>query len=275
MVGDAARHARAVDARQVVPRREIRRPLAQAGAAAAALLLVLAAGSDPLGRLGRTAWLYAFPYTAALHVEPGDARVPVGQPLRVSAAIAAAAGAPARTPPVVVMTDGGGTRQVVEMARASGGTYQLEIPAVEDSFSYRVRAAALESEAYDVVALRPPRVERIDRRLPLPAVHRAAAAPGNRRRGRAGAARHARDGHGAAEQAGGAGRAGARGGRADGAGARRQSGAGGRNVRGARRRHLPHRGARRRRAAEPGRHRLLHPGHRGHAARGADPASRR
>ena len=162
MVGDAARHARAVDARQVVPRREIRRPLAQAAAATAALLLVLAAGSDPLGRLGRTAWLYAFPYTAALHVEPGDARVPAGQPLRVSAAIDAAAGAPARTPPVVVMTDGGGTRQVVEMARASGGTYQLEIPAVEDSFSYRVRAAALESEAYDVVALRPPRVERID-----------------------------------------------------------------------------------------------------------------
>lgn len=162
VVGDAARHARDVDVRLVVPRREILRRSAQVGAAIAVLLLVLAAGSDPLGRLGRTAWLYAFPHTAALHVEPGDARVPVGDPLRLHATLDAGSGAPARTPPVVVMRDGEGGEQIAEMEVVPGGAYHLEIPAVEDSFSYRVRAAALESGPYAVTALRAPRVERID-----------------------------------------------------------------------------------------------------------------
>ncbi|MYI75242.1 MAG: hypothetical protein F4057_07960 [Acidobacteria bacterium] len=162
VVGDAARHARDVDARLVVPRSEIRRRSAQVGAAVAGLLLVLAAGSDPLGRLGRTAWLYAFPHTAALHVEPGDARVPVGDPLRLHATLDAGSGAPARTPPVVVMTDGEGGEQIAGMEAVPGGAYHLEIPAVEDSFSYRVRAAALESGPYAVTALHAPRVERID-----------------------------------------------------------------------------------------------------------------
>ena len=162
VVGDAARHARGVDARLVVPRGEILGRSAQVGAAVAVLLLVLAAGSDPLGRLGRTAWLYALPHTAALHVEPGDARVPAGQPLELHATLDAAGGAPARTPPVVVMTDGDGRQQTAEMEAAPGGAYRLDIPAVEDSFSYRVRAAALESGPYAVTALRPPRVERID-----------------------------------------------------------------------------------------------------------------
>ena len=162
VVGDAARHARDVDARLVVPRSEIRRRSAQVGAAVAGLLLVLAAGSDPLGRLGRTAWLYAFPHTAALHVEPGDARVPVGDPLRLHATLDAGSGAPARTPPVVVMTDGEGGEQIAGMEAVPGGAYHLEIPAVEDSFSYRVRAAALESGPYAVTALHAPRVEQID-----------------------------------------------------------------------------------------------------------------
>ena len=162
VVGDAARHARGVDARQVVPRSEIRGRSLQVAAAIAGLLLVLAAGSDPLGRLGRTAWLYAFPHTAALHVEPGDARIPVGQPLRLNATLDAASGAPARTPPVVVMTDGDGEERIAEMETAPGGAYHLDIPAVEDSFSYRVRAASLQSGPYAVTALHAPRVERVD-----------------------------------------------------------------------------------------------------------------
>ena len=162
VVRDAARHARGLDPRQVVPRRELHRPLAQTLAAAAVLLLVLALGSGPLGRLGSTAWLYAFPYTASLHVEPGHARVPVGRPLRLDARLDVAVGAAPRTPPVVVMTDGAGAQQAVEMVAAGVGAYRLDIPAVDDSFAYRVRAASLESERFDVTALRPPRVERID-----------------------------------------------------------------------------------------------------------------
>ena len=162
LVRDAARHAHAVDPRQVVPRRELHRPLVQTIGAAAVLLLVLALGSGPLGRLGSTAWLYAFPYTAALHVEPGDARVPAGRPLRLAARLDAAVGAPPRTPPVVIMTDAAGAQQAVEMVAAGGGSYRLDIPAVDDSFAYRVRAASLISERYDVTALHPPRVERVD-----------------------------------------------------------------------------------------------------------------
>ena len=162
VVRDAARHARGLDPRQVVPRREFHRPLAQALVGAAVLLLVLALGSGPLGRLGSTAWLYAFPYTAALHVEPGDARVPAGRPLRLDARLEAAVGVPRRTPPVVIMTDGAGAQQAVEMVAAGDGGYSLDIPAVNDSFAYRVRAASLVSERYDVTALHAPRVERID-----------------------------------------------------------------------------------------------------------------
>ena len=162
VVRDAARHASGVDPRQVVPRRELHRPLAQTIAAAAVLLLVLALGSDPLGRLGSTAWLYAFPHTAALHVEPGDAHVPAGRPLRLNARLDAAVGAPPRTPPVVVMTNGAGAQQMVEMVASGDGVYSLNIPAVDESFAYRVRAASLTSERYDVTALHPPRVERID-----------------------------------------------------------------------------------------------------------------
>ena len=162
VVRDAARHARAVAPHQVVPRRELQGPLAQAIAAAAVLLLVLALGSGPLGRLGSTAWLYAFPYAAALHVEPGDARVPAGRPLRLHARLDAAVGAPPRTPPVVVMTDGADARQAVEMVAAGDGTYSLDIPAVDNSFSYHVRAASLTSARYEVTALHAPRVERVD-----------------------------------------------------------------------------------------------------------------
>ena len=162
LVRDAAHHARRVAARQVVPRRELRRPFAQLAAAAAVLLLALALGSGPLGRLGSTAWLYAFPHTAALHVEPGDARVPAGRPLRLAARLDAAAGVQPRTPPVVVMTDRAGAQQALEMVASGDGAYSLDIPAVRDSFAYRVRAASLASESYDVTALHPPRVERID-----------------------------------------------------------------------------------------------------------------
>lgn len=162
VLGDAVRHAREVDARQVVSRGELRGRLAQVTAAAAGLLLVLAAGSDPLGRLGRTAWLYAFPHSGALHVEPGDARVPAGNSLRLDAMLDAVAGAPARTPPVVVVTDAVGAHRAFEMETAPGGGYRLDIPAVEDSFTYRVRAASLESGPYDVTALHAPRVEQVD-----------------------------------------------------------------------------------------------------------------
>ena len=162
VLGAAGRRAREVDPRLVVTRAALRRRLGQAAAAAAVLLLVLAGSGEPLGRLGRTAWLYAFPHTVSLHVEPGDARVPVGAALRLSAQLDDAAGVPPRTPPAVVLTGPDGRPETREMTIGPGGAYQLDIPSVADSFTYRVRAAALVAGPYEVTALHAPRVERID-----------------------------------------------------------------------------------------------------------------
>ena len=84
---DAAAKARAVEIDQVVARRDVRRSVVRGVAATAALLVVLVVGIAPVGRIARTAWLYAFPYSAVLEVEPGDTRVVAGQPLRIHAAV--------------------------------------------------------------------------------------------------------------------------------------------------------------------------------------------
>ena len=158
---DAAAKARAVEIDQVVARRDVRRSVVRGVAATAALLVVLVVGIAPVGRIVRTAWLYALPYSAVLEVEPGDTRVVAGQPLRIHAAVRGTFGAPARSLPVVAFVADDGIERTAEM-RSVGDGFEIEIPAVVASFTYRVRAATLTSDAFDVTALFAPQVEQID-----------------------------------------------------------------------------------------------------------------
>ena len=124
-------------------------------------------GFGSLGRIARTTWLYAFPATAELVVEPGDARVRAGQPVTLRARLSAAVGTDVRSAPVVVMTTDRGERTA--SMRLQGDAYELVLDRVDDSFDYRVRAAAVVSDTYEITALRPPRVKQIDVEYRYPA----------------------------------------------------------------------------------------------------------
>ena len=168
LLGDAARTARGVDIERVLPRRDVLLAAAAGGLAVGALLLLVGLGGGPLGRIARTAWLHAFPYGAVLQVDPGDARVVAGRPLRLRAVLRTGVGGGTRSLPVVTLTDGDGTERALEMT-AAREAYQLDLPAVDASFTYRVRAASLTSDEYAVTALFPPRVSRIDVAYEYPA----------------------------------------------------------------------------------------------------------
>ena len=168
LLGDAARTARAVDIDRVLPRRDVLLAVATGGLAVAALLLLVVFGGGPLGRLARTTWLHAFPYGVVLEVDPGDARVAAGRPVRLRAVLRTGVGGALRSLPVVTVTAGDGTARALEM-KAADGAYRLDVPSVEASFTYRVQAASLTSDEYAVTAVFPPRVTGIDVAYQYPA----------------------------------------------------------------------------------------------------------
>ena len=160
VVVDAADRLRTVDVGRIVPAAHLRAAALRGGLAAVVLGLVLVLGIAPIGRVARTAWLFAFPSRVMLDVEPGDVRLMAGQPLRVRVRLAGGGSLAARNPPIVTLTAGGVRRVVTMQARPDG--YVTEFPAVRDSVSYHVSAAALRSRDYRVDVLTAPRVRRID-----------------------------------------------------------------------------------------------------------------
>ena len=158
---DAAAKARSVDVDRVVALDHVRGSILRGAAATVAFLLVLAAGSASVSRIARTAFLYAFPYTVTLEIEPGDAHVVAGESVAVVARLGGTIAAPDRTPPSVMITDIDGQTHAIEMD-ATGGEYRTVIPPVTADFTYSVRAATLVSDEYSVTALFPPRVDQID-----------------------------------------------------------------------------------------------------------------
>ena len=167
VVADAAEKLRRVDLGRVVTSAHLRGAALRGVMATTALALILILGIGPFSRVARTAWLYAFPFTVTLEVEPGDVRVMAGQPLRVWARLSRTLGASARTPPTLTVLDGR-TPRVVEM-RATADGYLAEFPSVTDSFVYRVNAFTLTSRDYRVEALVAPRVRRVDVQYVYPA----------------------------------------------------------------------------------------------------------
>ena len=162
MLGDAAARARAVDLDRVLARRDVRHAVLRGVAATGVFTVVLLTGSGSVGRIARTAWLYAFPYSATLEITPGDARVVAGESLRIRATLGDTYGAPARTAPTLALTTPEGRTTAVDMERLDDGVFELELPSVDDSFEYVVRAATLRSDTFAVRALFAPRVEQVD-----------------------------------------------------------------------------------------------------------------
>ena len=168
VLDDAARRSRGVDRDRVVATRTVRRAVAGGVGATAALATLLIVGADVVDRIARSAWLYAAPFGATLVVEPGDARLVAGESLEVRARLADTLGAFGRSAPRVTVIDGGGGRFAVAMQPRDGG-YAATLPPAARSFTYRVAAAALESDDYAVTVLHTPRVERIDVAYAYPA----------------------------------------------------------------------------------------------------------
>ena len=160
VVADAVEKLRGIDLRRVVTPTHLRGAALRGILATAVLAVILTLGIGPFSRVARTAWLYAFSFNVRLDVEPGDARVVAGQPLRVWARLSGTRGAPARTLPTLTVLDGP-TPRVVEMRPTADG-YLAEFPSVDDSFVYRINAATLTSRDYRVEALVAPRVRRVD-----------------------------------------------------------------------------------------------------------------
>ena len=168
VLDDAARRSRGVDLDRVVATRTVRRAVAGGVGAMAALATLLIVGADVVDRIARSAWLYAAPFGATLVVEPGDARLVAGESLEVRARLADTLGAFGRSAPRVTVIDGGGGRFALAMQPRDGG-YAATLPPAARSFTYRVAAAALESDDYAVTVLHAPRVERIDVAYAYPA----------------------------------------------------------------------------------------------------------
>lgn len=152
---DAVRAVRRIALDRTVPARLLRRAFLAAAVAAAVGAVVVVVGSPALGRIARSAWLHAVPFGAAIEVEPGDARVVAGEPLVIRARLRGTPGEPIRTLPAVTVLRPGAGSEAFTMRRVDGG-YELETPAVQRNFTYRVSAGALASPDYTVTALHAP-----------------------------------------------------------------------------------------------------------------------
>ena len=165
---DAAAKARSVDLDSVVASDHVRGSILRGAAATAAFLVVFAAGSGSVSRIARTAWLYAFPYSVTLEIEPGDVRIVAGEPVTIVARLEDTFGAPSRTPPSVMVTNVDGTDHTLEMEATAEG-YQAVMPSIEADLTYHVAAATLVSDEYRVTALFPPKVAQVDVAYQYPA----------------------------------------------------------------------------------------------------------
>lgn len=158
---DAADAIARLDEARIVDPDDRRRAWLWAGGALAAVLIGAGLAAPTAVRAARTARFVVAPPQMSLRVTPGSQRVVKGTPLAITAVIE---GAPPDldVPAPQLLVAGEGAKAVGVFERAADGTYQVRIPAVERSFTYRVRAGALESGSFSVEALDRPRVLGID-----------------------------------------------------------------------------------------------------------------
>ena len=166
VVARAARQLRAIPPEAIVTDVTLRRSAFHAAAGTACLAAAIVVAMAPIGGAADATWLALFPGTIVIDVQPGDARVVAGRPIRIRAALNGKGGTlRGVTPSVVVSADG--QERTVPMT-AAGGAYELAIESVDRSFAYKVTASKVVSKSYSVTALFPPHVRRIDLRYDYP-----------------------------------------------------------------------------------------------------------
>lgn len=137
----------------------------RAAAAAAAGGLVLAAATlwitaPALSHAAQTARLRFFPSAVTVEVLPGNVSVVAGRPLQIKARLLAGDDELGRLRPQLIVNADGQTRAVEMTATAHGFVFDFE--SVDRSFQYKVVAGRAASADYDVRAMFPPRVTRIE-----------------------------------------------------------------------------------------------------------------
>ncbi len=183
MLADAARRLDAVDPAAIVPGAALARAAVLAAAATVALLAVLLVGRARVRQAYDAAALTLFPEHVTIEVEPGNARVRVGDPFTISARIAGSRLALVPRVEMAVGPPSPGLRRAgsdigAEMVagppspglRRAGETFQYALGRVTAPFTYRVTApGGLEAGPFTVDAVSPPRVQRIDVEYDYPA----------------------------------------------------------------------------------------------------------
>lgn len=137
-----------------------RRGMRLAAGAAVALAIAIAAAWPTLRDAGTTAGILLFPESMQLLVEPGDARVPIGKTMTITARAARLPRTFGRDLPVLTIHTGG--RAASGEMPAADGSFAYITPPITQSFTYRVAFGTALSREYRVEALPYPNVERID-----------------------------------------------------------------------------------------------------------------
>ncbi len=165
---DAADALARLDEARIVDPDDRRRAWLWAGAAVAAVLVGAGFAAPTAVRAARTARFVVAPPQMTLQVTPGDRRVVKGSALAITAQVQ---GAPADldVPVPELLVEGEGARAAGRFTRRADGTFEVRIPSVDQSFTYRVRAGGLRSSTFRVDALDRPRIEGIDLSYVYPA----------------------------------------------------------------------------------------------------------
>jgi len=158
LLADANRRAAQVDPALVVPGGRLRRAALLAAAASVALAGLAVLGRETLRQTADAVSYTLFPARLTLEVNPGDARVPAGSTLMITARLV---GNRAPVAARLERTDGEGW-SATEMTTDQAGGFRAEVGGVADAFRYRVVAGRLTSPTFDVAVMRPPRVTRVD-----------------------------------------------------------------------------------------------------------------
>ena len=127
-------------------------------AAGVALAVAAAFFIGPAADAARVAAAYVVPSRFQISVEPGDVRVRAGGAVTI---VARVLGGVAPLTPTFLAGDGPDAAPVAMTAR-DGGAFEITVPDVSATFTYRVRAGGLRSADYTVTVVHPPTVERID-----------------------------------------------------------------------------------------------------------------
>jgi len=162
VVEEASEYSGKVEPEKVAPKERIKRIRWVALLASSALILyIIVAPSYFVNALKRYARFNSFvpPITRTrLTVEPGDAKVRNGEPLEVIAHIDGEI-------PETASIEVDGASIAMEF---TGSEFVYRFPAVEEPFSYRVKAGDAESPRYSVSVIYLPTIERIDVKVEFP-----------------------------------------------------------------------------------------------------------